>query len=198
MGRIKLTVEFKKSVSQMASAEKDKLLFRLLAKESALVEKLTFQLLENGNSTEERRDEVSEIILHNLERYQARFYSPGYLLLQIRSLSAEITRHVKTTKDKYGEVQLNLFMLNKTLELYNEKVISFEPNRSRTFNEYVVKRTLKIYTLLGKLHEDYLIDFKEDLQKLGKAIGSNDSMMRIAIYNMLDVNWLLKGILPDY
>lgn len=198
MGRTKLTPEFKKAISQITSNEKDKLLFRLLAKESALVEKLTFQLLENGSSTEERRDEVSETILNKLEKYQAHFYSPGYLLLQIRSLSAEITRHVKTTKDKYGEVQLNLLMLNKTLELFNEKVIPFRPDRSRTFNEYVVKRTLKIYVLLGKLHEDYLVDFKEDLQKLGKAIGSNDPMMRVAIQNMLDVNWLLKGILPGY
>ncbi len=198
MGRIKLTSEFKKAVSQMTSVEKDKLLFRLLAKDAALVEKLTFQLLENGTSTEDRRDEISETISNDLEKYQEYFYSPGYLLLQIRSLSAEITRHVKTTKDKYGEVQLNLLMLNKTLELYNEKVIPFHPSKSRTFNEYVVKRTLKIYALLGKLHEDYLIDFKEDLQKLGAAIGSNDSMMRIAIHNMLDVNWLLKGILPDY
>ena len=51
---------------------------------------------------------------------------------------------------------------------------------------------------MSKLHEDYIIDFKEDLQKLGKAIGSNHNMMKIAIYNMLDVNWLLRGILPDY
>jgi len=182
----------------MAPIDKDKLLFRLLAKESALVEKLTFQLLEDGSSTEERREEVQQFITNDLEKYQEYFYSPGYLLLQIRSLSGEITRHVKTTKDKYGEVQLNLFMLNKTMELYNEKVIPFRPDRSRTFNEYVVKRTLKIYALMSKLHEDYLIDFKDDLQKLGKAIGSNHNMMKIAIYNMLDVNWLLKGILPDY
>ena len=198
MARIKLTSEFKKAVEEMPPNEKNKLLFRLLAKEPALVEKLSFQLLEDGSSTEERRDELRYSIKNHLEKYETYFYTPGYLQLELRALSGEITRHVKTTKDKYGEIQLNLFMLNKAMELYNDKVMVFHPEKCRTFNEYVVKRTLKIYALMKKLHEDYVTDFKEDLQKLGIEIGRNDSMMRVAIYNMLDVNWLLKGILPDY
>ena len=198
MPRVKLTKEFKKAIAQMPSNEKDKLLFRLLAKEPALVEKLTFQLLEDGESAEDRRDEIKQMIEEHLEKYQTYFYTPGYLQMELRALSGEINRHVKTTKDKYGEVALNLFMLNKVMELYNEKVMKFDSQKSRTFNEYVVKRTLKIYALLKKLHEDYIADFKEDLQQLGRDIGRNDTMMRIAIHNMLDVNWLLKGILPDY
>ena len=198
MPRIKLPVDFKKAVSQMPDGDKNKLLFRLLAKEPALVEKLAFELLEGGETTEERRADLERETEQHLINYQNYFYTPGYLQMELRSISGEITRHVKTTKDKYGEVYLNLFMLNKCMELYNQKVIPFNPINSRTFNEYVVKRTLKIYDLLGKLHEDYLADFKPDLQKLGKEIGKNHNMMKVAIYNMLDVNWLLKGILPDY
>lgn len=182
----------------MPDGDKNKLLFRLLAKEPALVEKLAFELLEGGETTEERRADLERETEQHLINYQNYFYTPGYLQMELRSISGEITRHVKTTKDKYGEVYLNLFMLNKCMELYNQKVIPFNPINSRTFNEYVVKRTLKIYDLLGKLHEDYLADFKPDLQKLGKEIGKNHNMMKVAIYNMLDVNWLLKGILPDY
>jgi len=198
MPRIKLPVDFKKAVSQMPDGDKNKLLFRLLAKEPALVEKLAFELLEGGETTEERRADLERETEQHLINYQNYFYTPGYLQMELRSISGEITRHVKTTKDKYGEVYLNLFMLNKCMELYNQKVIPFNPINSRTFNEYVVKRTLKIYDLLGKLHEDYLADFKPDLKKLGKEIGKNHNMMKVAIYNMLDVNWLLKGILPDY
>ncbi len=198
MPRVKLSPEFKKAVEGMSPKEKDKLLFRLLPKEPALVEKLSFQLLEDGSSTEERRDEVKYLINNRLEKYEEYFYTPGYLQMELRTLSGEITRHVKTTKDKYGEVMLNLFMLNKTMELYNDEVMLFHREKTRTFNEYVVKRTLKIYALLEKLHEDYLVDFKEDMQTLGIEIGKNDGMMKVAIQNMLDVNWLLKGILPDY
>lgn len=198
MTRVKLPADFKKAVSQMPDAEKDKLLFRLLAKEPALVEKLAFELMEGGETTEDRRADIQRDIEKHLTTYQNYFYTPGYLQMELRGISGEITRHVKTTKDKYGEVQLNLFMLNKCMELFNEQVMPFDAVRARTFNEYVVKRTLKIYTLLGKLHEDYVTDFKTDLQKLGDEIGKNHHMMKTAINHMLDVNWLLKGILPDY
>jgi len=198
MPRVKLPADFKKAVSQMPDKDKDKLLFRLLAKEPALVEKLAFELMEGGETTEERRADIQRDIEKHLKLYQQYFYTPGYLLMELRSISGEITRHVKTTKDKYGEVQLNLFMLNKCLELFNEKVIPFDSMRSRTFDEYVVKRTLKIYDLLGKLHEDYVADFKTDLQNLGEEFGKNHTLMKTAIRHMLDVNWLLKGILPDY
>lgn len=198
MARIKLTTDFKKAIVEMPDKEKDKLLFRLLAKEPALVEKLTFQLMEGGETTEERRADLERDIEKHLTTYQNYFYTPGYLQMELRTISGEITRHVKTTKDKYGEVYLNLFMLNKCMEIFNAKVIPFNPMRARTFNEYVVKRTLKIYDLLGKLHEDYVADFKTDLQELGDEISKNPTMMKVAINNMLDVNWLLKGILPDY
>lgn len=198
MPRIKLSSELKKAISLMPSQEKDKMLYRLIAKEPDLVNKLIFQLLESGDSIEDRRDEIKELINEHLTRYKSHFYTPGYLQMNLRSLSGEINRHLKTTKDKYGEVALNLFMLNKVMELYNEEVMRFDSQKSRTFNEYIVKRTLKIYALLSKLHEDYVADFKTDLQQLGEKIGENDNMMRVAIQNMLDVNWLLKGILPDY
>ena len=54
MARVKLTDDFKKAISMLPGKEKDKLLFRLLAKEEILVEQLTFQLLESNLSVEEQ------------------------------------------------------------------------------------------------------------------------------------------------
>jgi hypothetical protein len=50
---------------------------------------------------------------------------------------------------------------------------------------------------MQKLHEDLLLDFKDDLENIGNLIGSNDSMMHIAIKNGLDVNWLIHFNIPD-
>ena len=50
---------------------------------------------------------------HKAAKY---YYSPGYLLLELRSISGRITQHVKTTKDKYGEVALNCLLLNQAFK----------------------------------------------------------------------------------
>lgn len=39
-----------------------------------------------------------------------------YFLSTVRKISAEITEHVKITTDKFGEISLNLLLVNKILE----------------------------------------------------------------------------------
>ena len=127
MARIKLTEDLKKAISGLSHQEKDKLLFRLIAKEPILAQQLVFKLLEDGASMEERREDLAKYIEKYLEDYQDYYYSPGYLLLELRSLSAKITNHIKTTRDKYGEIALNLLMLNKALSLYGSKIRNVLP-----------------------------------------------------------------------
>jgi len=191
MARTKLPDELKDAISMLSNKEKDKLLFRLIAKDAALVEKLTFELLEDGESKDDRREEIYQKIDKGFERY--RYYSPGYLLLVLRSLSGDINRHVKTTKDKYGEIQLNLLMLNKSLGLFGDKIRNAPSHKSRTFNSYVVKRAIKLVGLLRKLHEDYLLDFQEDVRKLGQHIDEHPRMKLLAEEFGLNIEMLKQG-----
>ena len=181
----------------MPPRDKDKLLFRLIAKDYDLVQQLEFKLLEGSATVEERREEIKEEIKLALIESKRYFYSPGYLLLDLRSLSGKINFHVKTTKDKYGEIELNFFMLNHALELMSEQIRPFSAVKSRTLNEYIVRRTLKLLKLLDKLHDDYRLDFNISMKHLGKSIGNLPNLMRTAIKEMLDVNWLLKGKWPS-
>ncbi len=196
MARTKLSDDLKEAIASLTHKEKDKLLFRLIAKDYALVKKLEFELLEDGETKDERRQDLYDRIEAEFARY--RYYSPGYLLLLLRSISGEIGRHLKTTKDKYGEIQLNFLMLNKSFELFGDRIRYASPHQQRTFANYVVKRALKLLNLLGKMHEDYLLDFQDDMEQLGEYIGNQPYLMRVAIHNMLDVNWLVQGRLPDY
>jgi len=191
MARTKLPDELKEAISLLSNKEKDKLLFRLIAKDAALVEKLTFELLEDKESKDDRREEIYQMIDKGFEKY--RFYSPGYLLLTLRSISGDINRHLKTTKDKYGEIQLNLLMLNKSLGLFGEKIRKAPPHKSRTFNAYVVKRAVKLVGLLRKLHEDYLLDFQEDIQKLGQYMDEHPRMKYLAEELGPDIEMLKRG-----
>jgi len=191
MARTKLSDELKEAISLLSNKEKNKLLFRLIAKDSALAEKLTFELLEGSGSKDIRREEIYHTIERTLNTY--RFYSPGYLLLLLRNFSGEITRHVKTTKDKYGEIQLNLLMLNKSLSLFGDKIRKTHPHKSRTFRNYVVKRAIKIVGLINKMHEDYWLDFQEDIQKLGHYIDAQPLMKAYAEEFGLDIEMLKRG-----
>jgi hypothetical protein len=197
MPRRKLSDELKEAISMLPGKEKDKLLFRLIAKDEALMEKLAFQLLEDAGSKEERRAELKQEIERLLNRVATHFYSPGYLLLDLRAVSGAITRHVKTTKDKYGEIELNFFMLNYALELMGDEVKPFSSYRSRTFNTYVIKRAIKLQKLLGKLHEDYRLDFEADMQALATFLRADPQLVDMANRLGLDVEALENGVIPD-
>ena len=126
-----------------------------------------------------------------------RFYSVGYLLQDIRYLSGDINEHVRITKDKFGEIRLNIKMLNHLLKLNNMRIQNESYSKSYTMFIYVIARAFKILLLIKAIHEDYMIDFKEDLSLLGQLISNNPSLMKTAIHNGLDINWLLDGEIPE-
>lgn len=196
MPRVKLSPELKEAISELPDQEKDKLIFRLLPSNAKLVERLIFELLEEGSSQEERREEVEKKIEKALKAADQYFYTPGLLLLALRDLSGDINRHVQATRDKYGEAALNLFMLVRALELSGEKVRAEPRNRSRTFTDYVIKRCLKIVSLLQKMHPDLHFDFQENLEKLGALLQQNPTLVQVARDLGLDLKALQDGEVP--
>jgi len=195
--RTKLSKELKTAIAMMTGKEKDKLLFRLLPKNPTLVAQLEYKLLEDGDTTELRRRELGEAIEARMLDVIDNFYSPGYLLLDYRHISGRITEHVKTTKDKTGEIELNLLMLSESLPKLTERINGFSAGRCRTLNNYVVRRVLKIFKLLNKFHPDTRLDYQDDLKRIGGAIGDIPTMMKTAIAGGLDVNWLLGHGWPE-
>lgn len=178
--RATLSAELKSAISNLSDKEKDKLLFRLLPKEPALVDQLAYQLLEDAASMEERRSDLKAGIQQELKQAASYFYSPGYLLLDLRAISGEINRHVKTTKDKYGEIELNFFMLNYSLDLLHNKLKTFRHQKSRTLDSYIIKRAQKLEKLMSKLHPDYQLDFTGDWEKLIQHIEQLPNTKRMA------------------
>ena len=180
MPRQKLPDELKAAISKMPDKEKDKLLFRLIAKEEALVNRLTFELLEGAGSREERRSELAISIERDVTYAIRAFYSPGFLLLDLRAISGDINRHVKATKDKYGEIELNLLMLNLALEGIDGLLDQFPAAKARTFSNYVVKRALKLQKLLSKMHDDIRLDFEGEMERLGQFIRNSSYLKKTA------------------
>lgn len=187
--------EFKEALSELPSKEKDKLLLRLLKKDLKLADRLFFELVDY-RTVDERRTIMEERVLEQTAYFTSRYYSPGYLMMDLRYLSGEITEHVTITKDKFGEVTLNLTMLIAVLDKTNAKIASAGLQKSQKFCIYVIARTFKLLLLIDKMHEDYQLDFKPKIEQLGRLIGQNDLLMRMAIHHGLDVNWLTQFNIP--
>ncbi|MCF6182512.1 hypothetical protein [Lutibacter sp.] len=191
------TKEFVAAISHLPSVEKDKLILRLLKKDLTLANRLQFELVDDGN-VEERRTAKEKHIITNVKRMTERFYKISYLNMDIRYLSGDITEHVKITKDKYGDASLNLLLLIEVLRQNKDNILTARPPiKLRKFCTAIIARVFKVLLLIHKMDEDLLLDFKDDLIKLGKLIGDNDKIMKTAIKNGLDVNWLIHTEIPE-
>ena len=193
MPRIKLSDELKEAIANLPDREKNKYLFRLIAKESLLVDQLTYRLLENSETQLERRDALRETIQEKIRERSTNLRSPNFLIRDIRRLSGAITRHLKTTKDTYGEVELNFCMLNYSFELMGDRLQRYTPKKTKSLDYYVVKRAKKLLVLLAKMHPDYRLDFDQDLKDLQHYMLQQDNMMEVARILDFDVEELTSG-----
>ncbi len=188
--------EFKEAIVNLSIKEKDKLLLRLLKRNIPLANQLYFELV-STQTVEERRSELEEMVVKRVTAMSKHSSSIQDLLMKMRSLSGDITEQVKITKDKFGEISLNLLMLNEILKLNKPKISFFTRGKSQKFAVYVVARAFKLLVLIKSMHEDYLVEFKSDLAVLGELIEQNDLLNKTASHHGLNLDWLLSGEIPD-
>lgn len=197
MARVVLSSDLKSALSQLPSKEKDKLIFRLLPKDGKLVDRFIFQLLEGGETTDERREELHDYIIKVMNRYPHSYYSPGYLNLELRDISGRITYHKDVTGDKLGEIELNYLMLVEIIDRNFEQLHRESYYSSQKFNDYVIRRIKKLLSLTSKLHEDYYLEFEESMIKLGHMISEIPSMTNTINEHEFDIESLKRGELPS-
>lgn len=188
-------LEFKKALQLLPDKEKDKLILRLLKQNLQLADRLRFELVDT-DSVEDKRKLVESRITKRIQSATERYYSAGYLLMDLREISGEINEHVSITKDKFGEIVLNCLMLRYTLELNNDRISVETKSKSYTLCIYIIARVFKILVLIQKQHEDLHLEFNDDLVAIGEFIGKNHNLMELAIHNGLDVNWLIQFNIP--
>ena len=157
-----LDPDLKKAIIRMPGVEKDKLLLRLLAKDTILTERLQFELVEHSDTLEERRDLIRQFIDRTANLHQD---SAGWVMMDMRTVSGYISRHLKVTKDKYGEVELMLYMLN-TFYDHNAHLLQKYNSRTDKAAEYIAKRAEQVLKKVGKLDADYHIEFADEINKL--------------------------------
>jgi len=168
----------------------------LLKKDKILAKRLHFEMV-SSTSVEDKRSQMEESIKERTKLFGKEFYSVGYLNMDIRFLSGDITEHVKITKDKFGEASLNLLLLKEVLKQNNPHIIKATPLKFKKIGVALIARAYKILVLIGKLEQDYLLELEENLEELGRLIGENPPLMKMAIFCGLDVNWFIRAEIPE-
>lgn len=188
--------EFKIAIQNLPSAEKDKLILRLLKKDLVLANQLLFQLIDT-DSVEQKRELIEKELTHYLNKSFDRYYTIGVFLMEMRFASGKINDHVSITKDKYGEISLNIQLLTESIQLIKLYILNTKPKEVYSTCIYIIARTFKILLLIKVQHVDFHIEFRDDLNQLGNLIAENTVLMRFAINNGLDINWLLQFEIPE-
>lgn len=177
MPRVKLTDDLKKEIKSLPPKEKDKLLLRLIPKDSKLVDQLFYKLVEEEGTLELRRDDMREYISTRINLYPNKYYSSVYLRLEMRDISGKINYHVAITKDKLGEIEFNLQMLNGLLTKNKSRLQSESKYLAEKLNDYVIKRAIKLVKLINAMHEDYRLEFSEEMEDLAGHFDTIPSLL---------------------
>lgn len=188
--------EFKAALSAFSSIEKDRLIFRLLKKDKLLSKKLYFELID-PETTDDKRDAMEEIVQEKVQLASGYIRNSKYFLSIIRKISAEITEHVKITTDKFGEVSLNLLLVNKVLN-YSEDLNSQRFDAVYKLHLYLINKIFRALILIQKLDEDYWMEIDTLLTETESKIHSIPYLEKLCINNGLDFNWLKADQIPDH
>ena len=187
--------EFKQALSEFSSIEKDRLIFRLLKKDKLLSKKLYFELID-PETTDQKRDQMEENVTEKLASAARYIGNPKYYLSTIRTISAEITEHVKVTTDKFGEVYLNLFLVHQILE-NNDSFAKQRFDNVYKLYIYLINKIVRALLLIKKIDEDYWMEFDEILGKIDDKVHENRYLEKLFINNGIDFNWLQSENLPE-
>ena len=187
--------EFKQALSEFSSIEKDRLIFRLLKKDKLLSKKLYFEIID-PETTDHKRDQMEENVTEKLASAARYIGNPKYYLSTIRTISAEITEHVKVTSDKFGEVYLNLFLVDQILE-NNDSFAQQRFDNVYKLYIYLINKIVRALLLIKKIDEDYWMEFDEILGKIDDKVHENRYLEKLFINNGIDFNWLQSENLPE-
>jgi hypothetical protein len=181
----KIAKELKEAICQMPQKEKDKILLRLIAKDSMLIARLEHELFGDEAETKAMSEEIKEDIDRMTNFNHG---TPGWLMMAMRSENGAITKHVKITKDKTGEIELTLYLLSTTFKK-QEKFLEKYAYRADKFGGYVCKRMDFVLKKIIKLHPDLQFDYKNDVAFILGFLHTSKATLEDSSLQNIPTDW---------
>ncbi len=174
----KLSPEFKNVIKSLSKKELEKIIIRFAKKNKEMYDSLSFEYLQKDSAIdlfEDAKDEI-ELLFINL----------GRRVIQ-KSLANAIGKSVqiinnfcKITKDAKLEADLLLFLLKIVFDNFSEHLGTCWT----VFDSKLAITTNRLFNLLKKkLHEDYWIEYRDNINRFLKILKNNSSHIDY-IYSM--------------
>lgn len=161
-----ISKELEKAILALPTKEKERLLLRLIAKNQLLLEQLDYTLVAEESDLDIRREELNQRIKEEVSKS---YLNIVLFTKALRKQSAAVTWHRRVTKDKYGELEGQLLLVETTLTK-QRKYVSQLTKKGDSLRLYLVKKTISLLKLTEGIHEDFLIDFSERINQLLKLL----------------------------
>ncbi len=156
---VKISDELKNALILMSQKEKDKLLISLVSKDEFLVDKLTYEIVEEKTTLESRKEDVRKFISERIKmkniysNYDTNFYYEN------ADIGGKISYFAKVTKDTLSEIELLVFYIKLAFIKYESEIGQYS-----RFENLIYKKIKKLVSLTKKIHADYLFSYKEDFE----------------------------------
>ncbi|WP_181304198.1 hypothetical protein [Rufibacter sp. XAAS-G3-1] len=152
------SADFKQALKKLSEKEKEALLLRLVRKDAEAYDTLAFELLEDV-TLETLIERSSETIHDILFTVSGRSLSKA-LGRGLKKATQEIARYQRITKDRKGEVELHLYLLDLIFENFTGQFESIY----KGFYVATARLVLRTMMLIKKhLHEDYHLEYQDKL-----------------------------------
>lgn len=171
MAKKKTSPELEEAILNLPQKEKNKLLMRLINKDQLLTEQLHYRLLENTEyDLVFRRAEIKEHIRQIFNSHTIHYFKD--LLYHVRDGISHINRHAKVTKDKKGELELLICLYQQAVNARHALKNNWRDQAHKEkFIAYSLAKIDKMNTLLNGLHEDFRVEFEEDITSLQASVS---------------------------
>lgn len=170
-----LSEDFKDGISHLSSKEKDRIIFAMARKNEELYLKLSYDYLGYPNKKEldqEIRNRMTELF----DRVNPEKPLHRQVVVKLNLISKELEKFQRITKDLEMYIDLHIYLVKEMLERFPHLLGS--PKTS--LDSRIVQMVYKLYKLIGNLHPDYWMEYKNDMDHvLGKVHRHSSHLMKV-------------------
>lgn len=159
---------FKQAVKKLSDKEKEAIIIKAARRDAELYDMLAFELgeLTLDELYDQTAANIHELMIGTTGRYLGRA-----LTKSLRKSAKEIARFKRVTKDSKLEIDLHLYLLRLIFDNFTGQFDSYY-KAFYTATARLLQRTIQL--IRKNLHEDYHLEYKDDLDDFLQQIHSRN------------------------
>lgn len=176
----RLSNDFKQAIEEIPVRELQKLVMQAAAKSQEFYDMINIQYVSGKQAETEILEDMKDKALGELFYIDDRGILQKNLAKSISKAVKHINHYVKVTRNKAGEAELLLCLLDEIFENYSNELGTCWT----VYDSKLAVTTNRLYNLVTKkLHEDYLTEYKEPLNDFLETLHAKSNHLDF-VYDM--------------